>query len=63
MINSFDISTDNTIYFTETSSRFALSEAAISILSGRPDGNIYSYNPSTNTTTKILSNLYSPNGI
>jgi hypothetical protein len=47
-INSFDIGKDGKIYISEVSSKFAGTQATLAMLSGRPDGNIYSYDPQTN---------------
>ena len=62
-INSFDTGKDGIFYITEMSERFGISQSVLAVLSARPDGNIYSYDPKTNITKKIIDKLYCPNGI
>ncbi|XP_047312811.1 protein STRICTOSIDINE SYNTHASE-LIKE 4-like [Impatiens glandulifera] len=52
-----------TIYFTDASYKYRLKDFIWDMLEGRPYGRLLSYDPSTNQTKILLSDLYFPNGV
>src|SRR5437879_3385610 len=61
--NDLDIAADGTIYFTDASSKFALTELKEDIVEHRGNGRLLAYDPRTKTTRVVLGHLYFANGV
>jgi len=61
--NDLDVAADGTIYFTDASSKFPLSNFTADILEHGPNGRLLAYDPRTKTTRTILSHLCFANGV
>lgn len=61
--NDLDIATDGTIYFTDASSKFPLTNFTADILEHGPNGRLLAYDPKTKTTRTMLSHLAFANGV
>ncbi|KAH7282583.1 hypothetical protein KP509_35G037700 [Ceratopteris richardii] len=62
--DSLDINSDDgCIYFTDASTKFGYGESDFDVLEARPNGRLLRYDPSTKSTTVVLTNLYFPNGV
>jgi sugar lactone lactonase YvrE len=61
--NDLDIATDGTIYFTDASSKFPLTNFTADILEHGPNGRLLAYDPKTKTTRTVLSHLAFANGV
>ncbi len=74
LVNSFDgqplrftnniaVSSDGTVYFSDSSTRFGFDEFKLDLLEHRPNGRLFRYDPSTGETTLLLDRLYFANGV
>jgi sugar lactone lactonase YvrE len=61
--NDLDVGADGTIYFTDASSKFPLTQFTLDILEHGPNGRLLAYDPKTKTTTTLLSQLAFANGV
>lgn len=61
--NDLDVAADGTIYFTDASSKFPLSNFTADILEHRGNGRFLAYNPKTKTTRTLLRDLSFANGV
>ncbi len=61
--NDLDVATDGTIYFTDASSKFPLTQFTADILEHGPNGRLLAYDPKTKTTRTLLPNLCFANGV
>jgi sugar lactone lactonase YvrE len=61
--NDADVAADGTIYFTDASSKFPLSNFTADLLEHGPNGRLLAYDPKTKTTRTILSHLCFANGV
>ncbi|SRR6266545_1136312 len=61
--NDLDVAADGTIYFTDASSKFPLSNFTADILEHGPNGRLLAYDPKTKTTRTMLSHLCFANGV
>lgn len=61
--DDLDIAADGTIYFSDASSRWPLSEYRLDILEHRPHGRLLAYHPDTNEVELIADGLYFANGV
>lgn len=61
--NDLDIATDGTIYFTDASSKFPLTNFTADILEHGPNGRFLAYEPNTKTTRTLLRDLSFANGV
>jgi sugar lactone lactonase YvrE len=61
--NDLDIAKDGTIYFTDASSRFALTELKEDIVEHRGSGRLLAYDPAAKTTRVVLGDLSFANGV
>ncbi len=61
--NDLDVAADETIYFTDASTKFPLSNLTADLLEHQPNGRLLAYDPKTKATRTILSNLYFANGV
>jgi sugar lactone lactonase YvrE len=61
--NDLDIAKDGTIYFTDASSRFSLTELKADIVEHRGNGRLLAYDPIGKTTRVVLGDLVFANGV
>jgi sugar lactone lactonase YvrE len=61
--NDLDVAADGTIYFTDASSKFPLTNFKADLLEHQPNGRLLAYDPRMKTTRTILNNLYFANGV
>ena len=61
--NDLDIAGDGTIYFTDASYKFPLTELKADVLEHQPNGRFLSYDPKTKQTRVLLKDLYFANGV
>ena len=61
--NVVDIATDGTIYFSDASYKFPLSNYKGDLIEHGANGRLLSYNPNTRTTTTLLRDLSFANGV
>lgn len=61
--NDLDVGADGTIYFTDASSKFPLSNFTADLLEHRGNGRFLAYDPKTKTTRTLLSDLCFANGV
>lgn len=62
-LNDLDVAADGTIYFTEASSKFPMSQFANDIIEHRPNGRFLAYDPRTQKTRTILNGIHFANGV
>ena len=62
-VDDIEIAADGMIYFSDASNKFGFVDNKLDILEGRGNGSLYSYNPKTKMTKKLLDNLHFANGI
>lgn len=61
--NDVDVSADGTIYFTDATSKFPLTNFTADILEHGPNGRFLSYDPKTKTTRLLMRDLCFANGV
>lgn len=61
--NDLDIAVDGTIYFTDASSKFPLTNFTADILEHGGNGRFFAYDPKTKTTGTLLGDLCFANGV
>jgi sugar lactone lactonase YvrE len=61
--NDLDIARDGTIYFTDASRKFPLTNYRADIVEHRPNGRLLAYDPGTKSTRVVLDNLRFANGV
>ncbi|HEY0430190.1 MAG TPA: SMP-30/gluconolactonase/LRE family protein [Pyrinomonadaceae bacterium] len=61
--NDLDVAADGTIYFTDASSKFPLTQFTADILEHGPNGRFLAYDPKTKTTRTLLRDLRFANGV
>ena len=61
--NDLDVAADGTIYFTDASSKFPLTNFTADILEHGPNGRFLAYFPQTKTTRTLLRDLSFANGV
>jgi sugar lactone lactonase YvrE len=61
--NDLDIGRDGTIYFTDSSSRFPLTQLKADLLEHQPNGRLLAYDPRTKQTRTLRRDLYFANGV
>jgi sugar lactone lactonase YvrE len=61
--NDLDVGADGTIYFTDSSYRFPLTELQAELLEHQPNGSLLAYDPKTKETRVLLRDLYFANGV
>ena len=61
--NDLDVAEDGTIYFTDSSYKFSLTELKADILEHQPNGRLLAFEARTKQTRVILRDLYFPNGV
>ena len=61
--NDLDVAADGTIYFTDATSKFPLSNFTADLLEHRGNGRFFAYDPKTKTTHTLLRDLSFANGV
>jgi sugar lactone lactonase YvrE len=61
--NDLDIAADGTIYFTDASYKFPLTQLRADLLEHQPNGRFLAYDPRTKQTRVLLNDLYFANGV
>lgn len=61
--NDLDVAADGTIYFTDASYKFPLTQLKEDLLEHRPNGRFLAYDPRTKQTRVLLNDLYFANGV
>lgn len=61
--DALDIAEDGTIYFTDASYKFKLTEYLYDLLESKPYGRFLSFDPATGQVKVLLNNLYFANGV
>ena len=61
--NDLDIAADGTIYFTDASYKFSLTELKEDVLEHQPNGRFLAYDPKTKQTRVLLNDLFFANGV
>jgi sugar lactone lactonase YvrE len=61
--NDLDVAADGTIYFTDASSKFHLTNFTADLLEHRGNGRFFSYDPKSKTTRTLLRDLCFANGV
>jgi len=61
--NDLDVADDGTIYFTDSSWKFPLTDLKADLLEHRPNGRFLAYDPRTKQTKILLNDLYFANGV
>jgi sugar lactone lactonase YvrE len=61
--NDLDVAADGTIYFTDASYKFRLTDLKADILEHQPNGRFLAYDPRTKQTRVLLNDLYFANGV
>lgn len=62
-LNDLDVADDGTIYFTEASKKFPMSQFASDIIEHQPNGRFLSYDPTTQKTRTLINGIYFANGV
>lgn len=61
--NDLDVAADGTIYFTDASSKFPLTNFTADLLEHRGNGRFFAYDPKTKATRTLLRDLCFANGV
>lgn len=61
--NDLDIAADGTIYFTDASYKYPLSELKADLFEHRPNGRLLAFDPKTRQTRTVLRDLHFANGV
>jgi sugar lactone lactonase YvrE len=61
--NNASVAADGVIYFSDSSSRYQLSDWKRDMLERRPNGRLLRHDPATGDTDVVLDELYFPNGV
>ena len=61
--NDLDVAADGTVYFTDASSKYSLTEFTADLVEHGPNGRFFAYDPKTKTTRTLLGNLSFANGV
>jgi sugar lactone lactonase YvrE len=61
--NDLDVAADGTIYFTDASYKFPLTQLKADLLEHQPNGRFLAYDPPTKQTKVLLRDLYFANGV
>lgn len=62
-LNDLDVGADGTIYFTEASHKYPMSEFSKDILEHQPNGRLMAFDPQTQKPRTLLKGLYFANGV
>lgn len=61
--NDLDVAADGTIYFTDASSKFPISNYKADLIEHQPNGRFLAYDPKTKQTRVVLDKLHFANGV
>jgi sugar lactone lactonase YvrE len=61
--NDLDVARDGTIYFTDASYKYPLTQLKADLLEHQPNGRFMAYDPRTKLTRVLLQDLYFANGV
>jgi sugar lactone lactonase YvrE len=62
-LNDLDVGADGTIYFTEASNKFPMSQHLTDLLEHQPNGRLLAWDPKTQKARTLLPGLYFANGV
>jgi|SRR5215213_229806 len=62
-LNDLDVGADGTIYFTEASNKFPMSQFANDLLEHQPNGRLLALDPQTQKPRTLLRDIYFANGV
>lgn len=62
-LNDLDVAADGTIYFTEASNKFPMSQHVSDLLEHQPNGRLLAWDPKTQKVRTVLPGLYFANGV
>ena len=62
-LNDLDVAADGTIYFTEASNKFPMSQFTNDLLEHQPNGRLLALDPESQKPRTVLPNLYFANGV
>jgi len=62
-LNDLDVGADGTIYFSEASHKFPMSQHIEDLLEHQPNGRLLAFDPHTQSTRTLLRGLYFANGV
>jgi sugar lactone lactonase YvrE len=62
-LNDLDVAADGTIYFTEASNKFPMSEHVNDLLEHQPNGRLLAWDPKTQKARTLLPGIYFANGV
>jgi sugar lactone lactonase YvrE len=62
-LNDLDVGADGTIYFTEASNKFPMSQFTNDLLEHQPHGRLLALDPQTRRPRTLLRNIYFANGV
>jgi len=62
-LNDLDVANDGTIYFTEASNKFPMSEHVSDLLEHQPNGRLLAWDPKTGKARTLLPRMYFANGV
>jgi sugar lactone lactonase YvrE len=62
-LNDLDVGADGTIYFTEASSKYPMSQFTLDLLEHQPNGRLLALSPQTQRARTLLRGLYFANGV
>jgi sugar lactone lactonase YvrE len=61
--NNAAVARDGTVYFTDSSDRYGISNWRLDMLEHRPNGRLLRYDPGSGHTDVVVDGLYFPNGV
>ena len=62
-LNDLDIARDGTIYFTEASNKFPMTQFTEDLLEHQPNGRLMAFDPKTHQTSTLLPGIHFANGV
>lgn len=62
-LNDLDVARDGSVYFTEASKKFPMSQFTLDLLEHRPNGRLLAYDPKTKKSRTILDGIHFANGV
>jgi sugar lactone lactonase YvrE len=62
-LNDLDVAADGTIYFTEASNKFPMSQHVSDLLEHQPNGRLLAFDPKTGKSRTLLRGIYFANGV
>jgi sugar lactone lactonase YvrE len=62
-LNDLDVARDGTVYFSEASSKFPMSQFTSDLLEHRPNGRLLAYDPHTRKSRTVVGGVHFANGV